>query len=213
MVFSSTFAHMVIAAMPDAETAGNVATLLFSLMLIFNGVLQTKEALPGFWIFMYRVSPMTYLIAGWAGTGLEGRVVRCSTLEMAIFDPPSGQTCGAYLQRYLNNGAPGALYNPQATANCEYCPLRNANQFLAGVNIYPDQRWRNFGIGWAYVVFNIFAAVALYYLFRVRKVSFNSLAKGPAKLVSTMGRGFRRLFARHSEPTPKEREGESNKAY
>lgn len=52
MLFTSTFAHMIIAAMPDAETAGNIATLLFSLMLTFNGVLQTPKALPGFWIFM-----------------------------------------------------------------------------------------------------------------------------------------------------------------
>ena len=28
---------MLIAAMPDAETAGNIATLLFSLTLTFNG--------------------------------------------------------------------------------------------------------------------------------------------------------------------------------
>lgn len=58
-VFASTFAHMLIAAMPDAETAGNIATLMFSLTLTFNGVFQTPTALPGFWIFMYRVSPLT----------------------------------------------------------------------------------------------------------------------------------------------------------
>lgn len=52
MLFVSTFAHMIIAAMPDAETAGNIATLLFSMMLTFNGVLQSPSALPGFWIFM-----------------------------------------------------------------------------------------------------------------------------------------------------------------
>lgn len=52
MLFTSTFAHMIIAAMPDAETAGNIATLLFSMMLTFNGVLQSPTALPGFWIFM-----------------------------------------------------------------------------------------------------------------------------------------------------------------
>lgn len=52
MLFVSTFAHMIIAAMPDAETAGNIATLLFSMMLTFNGVLQSPTALPGFWIFM-----------------------------------------------------------------------------------------------------------------------------------------------------------------
>jgi ATP-binding cassette subfamily G (WHITE) protein 2 (PDR) len=58
MVFTSTFAHMIIAAMPDAETAGNIATLLFSLMLTFNGVLQSPSALPGFWIFMC-ISPLS----------------------------------------------------------------------------------------------------------------------------------------------------------
>lgn len=52
MMFVSTFAHMIIAAMPDAETAGNIATLLFSMMLTFNGVMQPPTALPGFWIFM-----------------------------------------------------------------------------------------------------------------------------------------------------------------
>jgi len=55
MLFVSTFAHMIIAAMPDAETAGNIATLLFSMMLTFNGVLQSPTALPGFWIFMCKL--------------------------------------------------------------------------------------------------------------------------------------------------------------
>lgn len=58
-VFASSFAHMLIAALPDAETAGNIATLMFSLILTFNGVFQPPDALPGFWIFMYRVSPLT----------------------------------------------------------------------------------------------------------------------------------------------------------
>jgi ATP-binding cassette, subfamily G (WHITE), member 2, PDR len=58
-VFASTFAHMLISALPDSETAGNIATLMFSLTLTFNGVFQPPYALPGFWIFMYRVSPLT----------------------------------------------------------------------------------------------------------------------------------------------------------
>lgn len=55
MIFVSTFAHMVIAALPDAETAGNIATLLFTMMLTFNGVMQAPSALPGFWIFMCKL--------------------------------------------------------------------------------------------------------------------------------------------------------------
>jgi ATP-binding cassette, subfamily G (WHITE), member 2, PDR len=213
MVFSSTFAHMVIAAMPDAETAGNIATLLFSLMLTFNGVLQKPDALPGFWIFMYRVSPLTYLVGGWAATGLAGRTVHCAENELAIFNPPSGQTCREYLARYFSEGAPGQLYNPAATSQCQYCPLTNAEQFLAIADISPSQRWRNFGIGWSYVCFNIFAAITLYYLFRVRRLSFAGLAKKPAKVVDLCVKCMRRLFARHSGPTPRGREAESNKIY
>lgn len=61
MIFVSTFSHMIIAAMPDAETAGNIATLLFSMMLTFNGVLQSPTALPGFWIFMCKLHPLSIL--------------------------------------------------------------------------------------------------------------------------------------------------------
>ncbi|RVX67830.1 hypothetical protein B0A52_07758 [Exophiala mesophila] len=214
MLFTSTFAHMIIAAMPDAETAGNIATLLFSMMLTFNGVLQSPTALPGFWIFMYRVSPMTYLVAGWAGTGLAGRLVNCAENELAIFDPPSGSTCQAYLTPYLDGGAPGQLLNPDATSSCRYCPLTSADQFLAASNVYPDQRWRNFGIGFAYIGFNIFAAISLYYLFRVRRFSISSLAKGPARIADMVfNQGFRRLFARHAEPTPAGKEARNNKAF
>jgi len=39
-VFGSTFAHALIAGLPDAETAGNIATFMFSLTLVFNGVMQ-----------------------------------------------------------------------------------------------------------------------------------------------------------------------------
>jgi ATP-binding cassette, subfamily G (WHITE), member 2, PDR len=54
-IYTSTFAYMVISALPDAQTGANVATLLFSMVLTFNGVLQRPDALPGFWTFMWRV--------------------------------------------------------------------------------------------------------------------------------------------------------------
>jgi ATP-binding cassette subfamily G (WHITE) protein 2 (PDR) len=38
-MFTSTFAHMIIAFNKTAETGGNVANLMFSLTLIFCGVL------------------------------------------------------------------------------------------------------------------------------------------------------------------------------
>ena len=37
LLFTSTFAHLVVAGIESAETAGNIAQLLFSLTLIFCG--------------------------------------------------------------------------------------------------------------------------------------------------------------------------------
>ena len=119
---------------------------------------------------MYRVSPLTYWVGGMADAMLYGRPISCSAAEMSVFDPPSGSTCGEYLATYLSV-APGTLENPQATANCQYCSLTSANQFLAGVNISWMDRWRDFGLIWVYVGFNVFGAVFLYWFFRVRKSS------------------------------------------
>ncbi|GAB1213678.1 hypothetical protein ATERTT37_002828 [Aspergillus terreus] len=171
-VYASTFADLVIAALPDAETAGAIVTLLFSMALTFNGVMQTPEALPGFWIFMYRVSPFTYWVGGVAATQMHGRPIQCSDVELSIFNPPSGLTCGDYMAKYMSV-APGYLQNPNATQDCSYCSLNTADQYLESVHMPWDQRWRNFGIFWAYIVFDIAAAVALYYCFRVKKWNFS----------------------------------------
>ncbi|KAK3705224.1 hypothetical protein LTR37_013385 [Vermiconidia calcicola] len=166
LVYASTFAHMCIAALPDSETAGAIVTLLFSMSLIFNGVMQPPNALPGFWIFMYRVSPLTYWVSSMAGAMLHGRMVECSPDEVARFDPPSGSSCGDYMAPYLEQ-APGYLLNPDATSDCGYCSIQVADTFLAGSNIYWTERWRNFGLVWVYVFFNVFVAVTLYYFVRV----------------------------------------------
>ena len=65
--------------------------------------------------------------------------------------------------------APGVLQNPTATSQCRYCALAFADQFLTSVGISWTERWRNFGLMWAYVAFNVAGAVFLYYVFRARK--------------------------------------------
>ncbi|KKA28728.1 hypothetical protein TD95_004420 [Thielaviopsis punctulata] len=167
MVYASSFAQMTIAAVPDAETASGIVTLLVIMCISFCGVLQTPTALPGFWIFMYRVSPFTYWIAGIAATMLHGRRVECSAAETSRFDPPAGQTCGEYLAAYMRL-APGTLQNPNDTADCKYCSISVADEYLAPSKIFWSERWRNYGLVWVYVFFNVMVAVATYWLFRVR---------------------------------------------
>jgi ATP-binding cassette subfamily G (WHITE) protein 2 (PDR) len=119
---------------------------------------------------------LTYLVAGIAATGMQGREIVCSSSEANIFQPPAGSTCGDYMSAYLATSPGGTLYNPAATSDCQYCALSTAEQFLASDQIFYSQRWRNYGIGWAYIVFNIFGATVLYYGFRVKHWNLASLA-------------------------------------
>ncbi|KAG9696509.1 pleiotropic drug resistance protein, ABC superfamily, partial [Aureobasidium melanogenum] len=171
-VYASTFAHMLIAALPNAETAAAFVVLLFAMSLIFCGVIQSPAALPGFWIFMYRVSFFTYWVKGMAAAMLWGRAVTCAPAELSIFNAPSGMSCGAYLEPYLQL-APGHLQNPSATSNCSYCALSSANQYLGPSGIEWSDRWANFGYLWVYIVFNIAVTIVLYWFFRARKMSGN----------------------------------------
>jgi ATP-binding cassette, subfamily G (WHITE), member 2, PDR len=115
---------------------------------------------------MYRVSPFTYWIGGMIASLLHARPVICTESETSRFPPPSGQTCGEYLADFLRT-APGTLQNPNSTDMCNYCSLRNADQFLAQSRVYYSERWRDWGLVWAYVLFDIALAVLTYYLFRV----------------------------------------------
>lgn len=167
-VYASSYAHMTIAAMPDAVTAGAVVGLIMLMSLMFCGVLQSPIALPGFWQWMYYLSPFTYWISGTVSTMLHDRSVVCSAAETSIFNPPAGETCATYMADYLAGaGAGGVLQNPDATEACRYCTITVADEFLAGVGIFWDDRWRNFGIIWAYVLFNVAVAVGTYWMFRV----------------------------------------------
>ncbi|PGH03637.1 hypothetical protein AJ80_08658 [Polytolypa hystricis UAMH7299] len=178
LMFTSTFAHMVIAGIELAETGGNIANLLFSLCLIFCGVLATKEALPGFWIFMYRVSPFTYLVSAMLSTGLSGSPVVCEDVELLRFNPLSNQTCQEYMGPFMENYPPGGyLVNPSATSDCGFCSMKDTDTFLASVGSFYSDAWRNFGLMWVYIVFNVFMAAFIYWLARVPK---GSRAKGPA---------------------------------
>jgi ATP-binding cassette, subfamily G (WHITE), member 2, PDR len=177
MIMSSTWAQLLIFVMPSTETAGAISNILFTMCLQFNGVLQPPSALPGFWIFMYRISPFTYLVGGLAAVGLADRPITCAQNELARFSPLSGQTCGEYMQKYLSGGAPGQLLNPDAVTGCEYCPIRNANQFLERSWISTSDGYRNLGILWAYIVFNAIAAMGLYWLFRVKRYRLSNLIR------------------------------------
>ncbi|WWC67761.1 uncharacterized protein I206_101673 [Kwoniella pini CBS 10737] len=170
LLFTSTFSTMIVAGIETAETAGNIANLLFSLTLVFCGVLVPGDSLPRFWIFMYRVSPFTYLVEGMLSVAVANTEIICAANEFLKFTPTAGNTCGQYMEDYIST-AGGYLLDPNATSECSFCSTRSTNTFLSGFGLSYTHRWRDFGIMFAYIFFNIVAAVGIYWLARVPKNS------------------------------------------
>ncbi|KAH7159482.1 ABC-2 type transporter-domain-containing protein [Dactylonectria estremocensis] len=166
-MYTSTFAHMMIAGLPTADIAGGASNLLLIMMFTFCGVLAGPDALPGFWIFMYRINPFTYIIESFLGTSLGNAPMYCASNEFVRFTAPNGSTCAEYASDFLSQ-AGGYLADPDAT-DCEYCSMSETNQFLASINVRYGHRWRDFGFMWVFCIFNLCMALLFYWLARVPK--------------------------------------------
>lgn len=191
-LFSSTFAHLIIAAIDSAEVAGGLVGLLTVMMFTFCGyvlhlllcplffnaqilthyysILASPTQMPDFWIFMYRVNPFTYFVDGFVGTALSNAPATCSDNEFVFFNIPNGTTCGEYIKSYIEM-AGGFVQDSSATDECRFCQISETNRFLSNVSISFANRWRNFGLMWVFVVFNVLSAIGLYWLARVPKKS------------------------------------------
>ncbi|KAF4246959.1 hypothetical protein CNMCM8980_007995 [Aspergillus fumigatiaffinis] len=169
-LFASSFAHLLIAGVESAELASALANIMGIMMYAFCGILAGPHALPGFWIFMYRVNPFTYLVSGLLSTSLGDAPMHCADNEFLAFSPPANRTCGEYMETYMAS-AGGYLLDSAARGDgqCLYCRVDNTSQYLSNFSIDFATRWRDFGLLWAYVAFNTFGAVFLYWLCRVPK--------------------------------------------
>lgn len=128
-------------------------------------MLVAPSALPGFWVFLYRVSPFTYLIQSLLATAVGNSEVTCASNEYLHITPPVGQTCSEFMAPYVS--AKGGYILD--TNGCTYCRLKDTNVFLASVGTSPSDSWRNFGLLWVYIIFNFFGAIFFYWLGRVPK--------------------------------------------
>lgn len=136
----------------------------------YFSVLATPETLPGFWIFMYRVSPFTYVVSGMLSVGLGNAHISCAPEEFLRFGPSKNMTCSNYLAPYVKSN--GGYLRPDtidSITECVFCTGSDTNTFLKAVSSEYADRWRNFGIFLVYILFNVFAAIGLYWLARVPK--------------------------------------------
>ncbi|KAK9475786.1 ABC-2 type transporter-domain-containing protein [Lipomyces japonicus] len=166
-LFLTSFGLAITTFSPDASTANIITAMLVSMILSFCGIFQPFRLIPHFWQFMNRISPLTYFMQGLLSNVLHDSKVTCKPAEFNILNPPSGLTCGQYMQDYLESNG-GYINNPDATASCQYCKWRVADEYLETVNInYSRDRWTSVGYECVFIVFNIFFMFAGYYMFRV----------------------------------------------
>ncbi|KAA8649577.1 uncharacterized protein ATNIH1004_002248 [Aspergillus tanneri] len=171
-LWSSSLGHLVISGFDFAEMASGLCNFLMLMCMYFCGIIARPDSFPRFWIFMYRVSPMTYLASAFLSATLSDAPMHCSETEVLSFMSPKNQSCEDYMAPYIASSG-GVLLNPNTNENggetCRYCPVDNTNQFLSSMGIDPSTRWRDFGLLWVFFAFNICATILSYWFFRVPK--------------------------------------------
>lgn len=103
---------------------------------------------------MYYIDPFNYLMSSLLVFTTWDKTVECTSQELAIFDPPSNQTCGEYLLAYQQGMGSGTnLLNPEATADCRVCQYSDGGAFLRTLNLEEEYYgWRNAGIVVVFVI-------------------------------------------------------------
>ncbi|KAK0566531.1 ATP-binding cassette transporter snq2 [Tilletia horrida] len=195
-LYWSTFATALAVISPNPLLASVLFSTFFSFVIIFCGVVQPPPQLPYFWrVWMFPLSPFSWLVESLVGNAVTGIPVRCTAQEYNVLRPPPGQTCDAYLSAFstslqtLESGGQvtaidSGYFTTLPDGTCGYCQFRDGDQFLSSVSLDAAFRFRDIGILFAYVGFNVLLAYALFFFFRIgfskRSASSNKKTRAAA---------------------------------
>ncbi|OJJ69859.1 hypothetical protein ASPBRDRAFT_642655 [Aspergillus brasiliensis CBS 101740] len=145
-IFGTGYSHLLAALFPSATLGGYANSLFWVILMVVSGVLTPHAYLNDFyrpWLFW--VDPMRYFFGASLGSVLHGAPVHCASSDLVTFDAPPGDTCGQYAAAFLESN-PGYLVNPNATADCSYCPYSVGDEYLATLDYSYGQRWWNWAV-------------------------------------------------------------------
>ncbi len=129
-VFATSLAQLCAAAMPHLGATFAANGFFFMVCNVFAGTLSPEPSTPEGWRWYYNVSPLFYYSDGVTANLLQDLQIRCTSDEVSVFSPPSGQTCAAYAADFLDT-ATGYLLNPDSLANCEYCRYKDGQSYVS----------------------------------------------------------------------------------
>lgn len=183
------FSLALAAACPTPVTAANLLPFLLPFVAIVNGVIKPKATLPAPWSGLIYANPLYWYVRSMVGNILHDLPVRCREEDLAIFNPPPGQTCGRYALDWVQSVG-GQLLNADATSNCSFCQYQVGDQFAATLGATWDFRWKGVGIVAGYTIGQLFLAYLAYWYFTEKGYGLGGgLVSGLVGKVKRFGKG------------------------
>lgn len=159
-IFAMTWNFLLSTLFTNMQTCGLASALFWNILMIFSGTLIPHASLNDFYRdWLYWLDPFRWFFGGSTSNLLRPVPVNCSATDLAVFDPPSGQSCADYAAAFLARST-GYLVNPDATADCGYCPYSAGSEYAATMDFHVGQKWRDWGV---FLVFAAVSNVALIY--------------------------------------------------
>ncbi|KAJ2936375.1 hypothetical protein H1R20_g720, partial [Candolleomyces eurysporus] len=159
VLFGVTLGQLVAALSPSVQVAVLMNPFIGLVLSTFCGVTIPYPAMMKFWrSWLYELNPYTRTLAAMVSTELHGLVIRCKSDEFAVFNPPSGQTCGQWAGEFVQTFG-GYIDNLNDTIACRYCQFSVGDEFYTPLNISYGNRWRDAWILFAFFVFNLVVTI------------------------------------------------------
>ncbi|KAL4929375.1 putative ABC transporter [Aspergillus undulatus] len=152
------FGQFIASISPNELFASLLVPCFFTFIVAFCGVVVPYMAMPTFWqSWMYWLTPFHYLLEGFLGVLVHEIPMQCVEREEAFFSLPPGQnSCQDYAGPFVSQAT--GYVQDAGGGMCAYCLFSNGDEFATNFNVYYSNKWRDYGIFWAFVGFN-FAAV------------------------------------------------------
>ncbi|KAI0323043.1 ABC-2 type transporter-domain-containing protein [Amylostereum chailletii] len=157
--FGVTLGQVIASVTPTVQVAVLFNPFIMVVLSTFCGVTIPYPSMNSFWrSWLYELNPFTRVLGATVSTELHGLPIRCKPEEFAVFSPPSGQTCGAWANEFVQAFG-GYLDNANDTDTCRYCQYSVGDEFFLPLNIRFENRWRDVWVIFAFFVFNFFITI------------------------------------------------------
>ncbi|KAL4767698.1 ABC-2 type transporter-domain-containing protein [Aspergillus nidulans var. acristatus] len=165
-LFYVSFGQFIAAISPNELLASLLVPCFFTFIVAFCGVVVPYMAMPHFWqSWMYWLTPFHYLLEGLLGVLVHDVPMECVEREETLFSLPPGQdSCQSYAGSFLSQAT--GYVRDAGNGMCAYCLFSDGDQFATNnFNVYYNHKWRDYGIFWAFVMFNFAAVFVLSWLY------------------------------------------------